>query len=520
MKVLILIFSIFLYAGNVSAQKRIFLGLCDTFPANFYEKDIDTLLIENGMGYCVSPFKQLDGRIQNFHNLTYFYLRNSATDFEEHDANYGALPEEIGLCKGLKNLSTNTLNEAVLHLENLEILDLVVADAHTYELLQTVGLGDLKKLEILNLSFQAAFPPHFSIKGLADLPNLREVRLTKPNQAVIDALLMNPNLISLTAAQSAELLFDFSGTAKIEAISITHSDLKSIPASIYGCKNVKHLDFTWNQIKEVDSRIGKLGKLEYLDLGSNELHSIAPEIGMSNKLQTLNLSRNGGLVSLPTVFGQLIALERLGLPYCNLTELPPSIAKCEKLTYLGVSHNKLEKIDLDFSGLTELKGCNVSYNQLRALPPALFGCSKLENLDISYNKILYLTDSIGALTRLKQLDAHNNEIRALPDDIGDLQSLERLSLYVNQLTHLPVSIVQLVNLKDLYVGNNQLTAFPVGMNKLLNLQTFELQANPLIAFPSEIYKLPKLERIWVSEAYSKLKGFKLSEKNPNVIVER
>ena len=82
MKVLILIFSIFLYAGNVSAQKRIFLGLCDTFPANFYEKDIDTLLIENGMGYCVSPFKQLDGRIQNFHNLTYFYLRNSATDFE------------------------------------------------------------------------------------------------------------------------------------------------------------------------------------------------------------------------------------------------------------------------------------------------------------------------------------------------------------------------------------------------------------------------------------------------------
>lgn len=518
MKVLILVFSIFLSIGSASAQKRIFLGLCDTIPSNFYEKDIDTLLIENGMGYCVSPFKQLDGRIQNFHNLTYFYLRNSATDFEEHDANYGALPEEIGLCKGLKNLSTNSLNEAVLHLENLEILDLVVAAPHTFQLLQTVGLGDLKKLEILNLSFEGVFPPHFSIKGLADLPNLREVQLTKPNQAVIDALLMNPNLISFTVTQSVDLLFDFSSSTKIEAISITHSDLKSIPASIYGCKNVKDLDFTWNQINEIDSRIGELGKLEYLDLGSNELHSIAPEIGMCNQLQTLNLSRNGGLVSLPTTFGQLHALQRLGLAYCNLTELPPSIGKCDKLAYLGVSHNKLEKIDLDFSGLKELKGCNVSYNQLTALPPSLFSCSKLENLDISYNKIRYLTDSIGALTGLKQLDAHNNEIRALPDDIGDLQSLERLSLYVNQLMHLPVSIVQLVNLEDLYVGNNQLTAFPAGMNKLRNLQTFELQANPLIAFPKEIYKLSKLERIWVSEAYGKLKGFKLSENNPIVIV--
>jgi len=451
------------------------------------------------MGYCVSPFKQLDERIQNFHNLTYFYLRISATDFEEHDANYGALPEEIGLCNQLKNVSTNTLNEAVLHLKNLEVLDLVVADANAVLLLQAIGLGDLSKLEVLNLNFQCALPPDFSIKGLEELPNLRSVRIAKPNQAVIDALLMNANLTSFAVTQSANLSYNFSSIEQIEEISITHSDLKNIPASIYTCENLKHLNLTWNQINEIDSRIGELSKLEYLDLGSNELKSISSEIGLCQALQMLNLSRNGGLGYVPAALGQLHELTLLGLAYCNLTELPSSIETCEKLEIFSVDHNQLNEIDLDFSGLKELIGCNLSYNQLSALPPSFFGCSKLENLDISYNKIEYLTDSIGVLTALKQLNAHENELRVLPEDIGNLKALVRLSLYENQITYLPASIIHLSNLEDLYVGNNQLTAFPPGMNKLHNLQTLELQANPLVTFPEDrqfkrTFLLPKALR--------------------------
>ncbi|PCJ67769.1 MAG: hypothetical protein COA58_01135 [Bacteroidetes bacterium] len=490
------------------------LGVCDSMPDNFYKMKLTQLSIENGQGYCASYPKYLDKRISKFKELEDLTFLDRAY-FAEGEQR--TLPEEICELKQLKKLKTNAFNKEVFELKQLEVLELILGS--NTELVEKEGFKGFKELHTLKLAF---FYPEesMSLKGLAKLPKLETIELRNPTQNIVDEVLQNHNLVNVTITQTKGLTFDFSGCPNIKWLNLDFNELEEVPASVYGLRNLEVLSLTYNKISVVDGAIGELKKLTNFSLFNNQLTEVPEELTQCWDLVYLMVDNNPSLTSLPQALGALKKLQHLSASHCNLVAIPNSLGQCNDLRLLNVSKNKLEVLDLDFSGLHKLVNVKLSKNQLKSIPSSFFTLPLISDVDLSENKLTSLPNELCNMRQLVSLSLFSNELRLLPEDIGHLEKLELLSVYYNNLEFLPASIGRLNNLRSLYVGMNNIKVIPESYKNLVALQAFEIQENPLTTYPSFIYDMHSLDRVWVSFSYTKLPGYKVSEENPKVIVGR
>lgn len=142
-------------------------------------------------------------------------------------------------------------------------------------------------------------------------------------------------------------------------------------------------------------------------------------------LEALNLSDNA-LPILPERFLPA-GLQRLWLADNRLVELPASLAKLERLTYLNLDRNRLAALpSLDTLPLRWLR---LNNNCLTALPPLP---ATLERLYVADNQ-LTAAPALPAVCR--QVTLAGNPITALPKGWG--AGLEMLDLSRTALTQLP-----------------------------------------------------------------------------------
>ncbi|XP_038074856.1 leucine-rich repeat serine/threonine-protein kinase 1-like [Patiria miniata] len=216
-------------------------------------------------------------------------------------------------------------------------------------------------------------------------------------------------------------------------------------------------------------------------------------------LVQVNLSHNA-LETIPTpLLWGMPCLESLDLSHNAMRKLPSpdSLTALQKsrLTYLKVSHNKLDNALLEIFMLPLLENLDLSHNRItshhrrsvfKLVKPdeseSVWDCSSLMVLNLSYNKIIHIPPGISTAKSLKKLNVSNNRLSELPaawdcplkrldasnNKIGKVpdmheywnRSLTNLNLSCNHLTEIPWTVCQLTLLVKLNLSGNKITELP------------------------------------------------------------
>ncbi|KAL3733424.1 hypothetical protein ACJRO7_022877 [Eucalyptus globulus] len=280
------------------------------------------------------------------------------------------------------------------------------------------------------------------------------------------------------------ILPKFNWTSPLESLSIPYMKVSGeIPDSIGNMKNLIVLDLSHCRFTgHIPSSMGNLNQLQVLWIDGNSFSGVV-EFEIFTKLknlrelfvsQELNLTYNTSEYIFPK-------LEMLGLPSCNLTELPYFLNSLKRLAYLdlssnrisgeipmwfwGISHDTLERLDLSFNllegGIQQLPWKRLMYirlvnnsfhGPLPIPPPSTYYFSASDNGFTGE-----IPSSFCQCSSLQYLYLSNNNFSGnMPSCFGNITNLEDLRLSNNKLQGpLPRSLVKCVNLSALYLNHNE-----------------------------------------------------------------
>uniref|UniRef100_A0A0G4F7N8 Uncharacterized protein n=1 Tax=Chromera velia CCMP2878 TaxID=1169474 RepID=A0A0G4F7N8_9ALVE len=239
------------------------------------------------------------------------------------------------------------------------------------------------------------------------------------------------------------------------------------------------------------------------------------------------------------------ALLRLVLRANEITFLPPemgSFACLSQLEVLDVSHNRLEVVPSQLSGLRELRALFLNHNYLTRIPADLFvHCTKLGWLNASTNRIQSLPEALFSHGGLEVLNMSSNKIKTLErfctpklrilnlstNKIGsqvsckDCVCLTDINLARNPCRftvrvdrHTPVQLINqasnavfglppkfstLSALRQLILASNELRNVPSVLFSMENLELLNLSHNKIKEIPKDIAKIHNLHSLYLKQ---------------------
>ncbi|CAD5122324.1 DgyrCDS10765 [Dimorphilus gyrociliatus] len=242
----------------------------------------------------------------------------------------------------------------------------------------------------------------------------------------------------------------------LESINLSNNRIESINYSQV-CMSLTELLVASNKIKLWPQQIAKIfPMLKILDLSMNHIQLLPNKCIDLRLLTNLSISNNH-LKIIPEYFlRHFLSIETLKL--CNnLIEYLPSSEtahKLLKLTHLKLANNKINCSKTNLTSfafilaLPNLRTLDVSSNEIYYLPrPSLWisrsltelllshnsiekidinhneakDWRKIERIDLSFNNLKCISKEIGHLTNLASLNLSNNpSIKSMPDELGRL----------------------------------------------------------------------------------------------------
>ncbi|KAG0038428.1 hypothetical protein BGZ82_000252 [Podila clonocystis] len=245
------------------------------------------------------------------------------------------------------------------------------------------------------------------------------------------------------------------------------SYLTGVPAS------VKTLQARNNLLSDLTS-FRHLINLQYLNISNNGIEDLT---GLFNLIHLRDLSVEGNKVRSLRVLQQMDGLIRLNLSRNCLTQLDFRWSRLQRLEFLDVSHNHIEKL-CDLESLTGLTHANLKGEGI-ALDMVEFVNSR--KLYLSGNPIHVLDFDMG-FYRLEYLEICAGCLSELPFNFASLMpNLRGLNLSYNSLTSIS-ALDGLHRLRRLvFVGNNLKSYSDVLslIPRMRSLTTLDLRHNPL-----------------------------------------
>jgi hypothetical protein len=183
-------------------------------------------------------------------------------------------------------------------------------------------------------------------------------------------------------------------------------------------------------------------------------------------METLDLLRSGelagsqrlniscGLTQFPAeIFDLADSLEILDLSNNHLKTLPDEFERLKHLKIVFFTNNDFEEIPEVLSQCLDLKIVSFKSNQIASVGEQVLP-QKLRWLILTNNKIEKLPASLGGLSYLQKLMLAGNWLQSLPESMASCKRLELIRLSANQLTELPPWLFTLPRLSWLaYAGN-------------------------------------------------------------------
>ena len=253
----------------------------------------------------------------------------------------------------------------------------------------------------------------------------------------------------------------------------------------------------------------------------------------------LTLKANGLAGDVPSSFGTLTGIEKLGLRSNAITSLPASIGQLTSLTNLGIRNNQLSSLPAEVGTLPALDNLNVRSNQLTGdITNWTQGLADNDMNDLNIddqaggNDCVFVTDA-ATEAFLDQIDpawdrcdARQVERDALTDlynatggpgwalsmdwldpDVdhcdwygitcddtrrfGGDGMVKAIDLFFNDAAGpIPTSFGDLVHVTDLNLGANDFTSLPASIGNLTGLTRLNLNGSPIGDPPAELGQLP------------------------------
>ncbi|KAH9290167.1 hypothetical protein KI387_034284 [Taxus chinensis] len=196
------------------------------------------------------------------------------------------------------------------------------------------------------------------------------------------------------------------------------------------------------------------------------------------KLLQLDFSRCQ-FTDIPESFGQLYALQKLNLSFCqDLKELPDSLEKLCSLKELDLRYcRNLNKLPAGFGELKALTNLDLTYcESLQELPGSFEKLSSLRSLSLEYcSSLIGLHERIGNLASLTTLRLGGcAKLRSLPNSLGELTSLSESMSFggCSSLTELPEGICKLTMMKS--ISLKRCSSLKMLPNRFIELNCTEL----------------------------------------------
>ena len=191
----------------------------------------------------------------------------------------------------------------------------------------------------------------------------------------------------------------------LEDISIISSKiiLDEQPFYYANCDNCKKLNLSFDNIEYLPENISKLRNLTHLSLRRNLLKSLPKSFEELRNLVELNLSENK-FVSLPKeIFAHPENLVKLNMN-SNLLETFEFVGMAEgnKLKFLFLAQNQLQRIPLDIKKFTKIAVVNLDQNLISEIPHNI-------NEEIPYNVEISLHKNKGAIDKIITLKKPKKE---------------------------------------------------------------------------------------------------------------
>lgn len=146
--------------------------------------------------------------------------------------------------------------------------------------------------------------------------------------------------------------------------------------------------------------------LEFLDLSGNQLTELPVDFDSFTKLKILFLSKNNFTI-FPEILAKCPSLTMIGMRSNLIVEIPENSFP-EKLQWLILTENKIEKLPHSIGKCSFLQKFAISGNLLKELPEEMQNCKRLELLRISANRLTTIPDWLLKLPRLSWLAYSGN----------------------------------------------------------------------------------------------------------------
>ncbi|WP_026968011.1 leucine-rich repeat domain-containing protein [Algoriphagus terrigena] len=265
----------------------------------------------------------------------------------------------------------------------------------------------------------------------------------------------------------------------IKVYGLENATIKIIWTTWYGSKSASDtLEFTSGEYQQREA-------LESLGILDDHYYYKENENGDVIEITMLGVGRAWIFEDLER-FPELQALKhlkRLILPGNPLYKFPEVITKSyHKLTYLNLSHNKIQNLPDDIGNLKELDTLVINtVPNLGKIPESFGNLKKLKYLDLVDAGITHLPESFSELTSLDYVDLNLNTIEKLPENIGNLKNLRT------------------------FRGPYLSKSIPNSFSDLSALEFCFFRVNgPNAILPEDFGKLTQLHTLWLTGDYQRL----------------
>ncbi|MEG1380294.1 MAG: hypothetical protein RSC75_11890 [Bacteroidales bacterium] len=249
-----------------------------------------------------------------------------------------------------------------------------------------------------------------------------------------------------------ELPDDIANMVSLKSISITDTNLKSIPKTLERSRIIA-LSIVNSDITEFPAELGKIEGMRLLDLSGNKLTSVPAEIGNYSNMVQFRLNEQG-ITELPDMFANLDKLDLLDVSVCQLSSLPPSIAQAARLKTIFMDDCNITTIPEIIGQTPQLMWVTLRNNKISAIDPALFsGATSLNTIHLCGNPLAELP--VLPLPALEMIAINGCRFTQVPD-LGAYSGLRQFEMKNNPITSLPEGFLRGTSLTKLILSDNVL----------------------------------------------------------------
>ena len=313
------------------------------------------------------------------------------------------------------------------------------------------GIGDLKKLEILDISRNHLRRLPY---GLGFCTSLQRLVIDDKDLIVIPC-----DDILRTCGQDATILTrylrQFHEACISNKLELNGFIINMMPKEVFELTNLTELHMSGNSLKVVGAEIEALQHLRFADLSYNRIKMLPATIGKLQRLEELDVQSNS-LGHLPAIICTMDNLKLIHIVGNKPLSVPREVQNAGTPTlklYLKGIHRGSNDGIVDWAELNKLKVA-----KLRQVPDVLFttNLNWITELNLDDNSIHRLPKEMGTLKTLVRLSARRNLIDKLPSEMKRCRQLQKLYMDHNRLPKLPSFLYTHLPLNVLAVTHNHL----------------------------------------------------------------